>query len=177
VGTATFSFADRDNGSFTYSIGGVTKTKAITREIFSSPVPTCTWGGTGDPAAATNYQDLWWHAPAGSESGWGIHFTHQGDTIFATWFTYGLDGKPLWLVVSAVLVAPKVYAGELYTGTGPAYSTAKFESTKVIGTPVGLATISFTDGNSASFAYTVNGIAQTKALTREVFAPPGTVCR
>ncbi len=112
VGTATFSFTDGDNGSFAYSIGGVTKTKAITREIFSSPVPTCTWGGTGDPAAATNYQDLWWHAPAGSESGWGIHFTHQGDTIFATWFTYGLDGKPLWLVVSAVLVAPKVYAGD-----------------------------------------------------------------
>lgn len=35
-------------------------------------------------------------APAGAESGWGVNFTHQGDTIFATWFTYD-DGTPLWL--------------------------------------------------------------------------------
>ncbi len=38
-------------------------------------------------AAVTNYQGLWWNAPAGSESGWGINFAHQGDTLFATWFT------------------------------------------------------------------------------------------
>ncbi|MGC1818702.1 MAG: S8 family peptidase, partial [Casimicrobiaceae bacterium] len=39
-------------------------------------------------AAAPNYQGLWWASPAGSESGWGINFAHQGDVIFATWFTY-----------------------------------------------------------------------------------------
>ena len=47
--------------------------------------------------SATNYQDLWWAAPAESESGWGVNFTHQGDMIFATWFTYDVDGTPLWL--------------------------------------------------------------------------------
>jgi hypothetical protein len=26
--------------------------------------------------------------PGGSESGWGVNLTHQGDTIFASWFTY-----------------------------------------------------------------------------------------
>ena len=40
-----------------------------------------------------NYQGLWWNAPAASESGWGINFAHQGDVIFATWFTYDLTGK------------------------------------------------------------------------------------
>ncbi|HEX6793354.1 MAG TPA: glycosyl hydrolase family 28-related protein, partial [Casimicrobiaceae bacterium] len=39
-------------------------------------------------AASPNYEGLWWASPAGSESGWGINFAHQGDIIFATWFTY-----------------------------------------------------------------------------------------
>ena len=177
VGTATFTFTDDSNATFATTIGGVAQVRSITREIFSSPVPRCTWGGDADPALATNYQDLWWNAPAGSESGWGINFTHQGDTIFASWFTYGADGRPLWLVVSAVLAAPRVYAGNLYTGTGPAYNAGRFDPAKVIGTPVGTATFTFADGNNAVFAYTVDGIAQSKALTRQVFAPPGTVCR
>ncbi len=49
---------------------------------------------------ATNYQDLWW-AAGGAESGWGINLTHQGDVLFATWFTYDSDGTPLWLAVTA----------------------------------------------------------------------------
>ena len=38
-------------------------------------------------ATTPNYEGLWWRSPAGSESGWGINFAHQGDVIFATWFT------------------------------------------------------------------------------------------
>ena len=34
-------------------------------------------------------------------------------------------------------------------------------------TPVGTATFTFSDGNNATFAYTVNGIAQTKSITRK----------
>jgi hypothetical protein len=43
--------------------------------------------------------------------------------------------------------------------------------------PVGTATLSFANGNAGSFAYTVNGVAQTKAITRQVFRTPGTICR
>jgi hypothetical protein len=43
--------------------------------------------------------------------------------------------------------------------------------------PVGTATLSFANGNAGSFAYTVNGVAQTKAITRQVFRTPGTVCQ
>jgi len=42
---------------------------------------------------------------------------------------------------------------------------------------VGTATFTFTNGNSGTFNYTVNGVTQTKAITREVFATPGTVCQ
>jgi len=34
--------------------------------------------------------------PEGVESGWGVNFTHQGDTIFATWFSY-FELPPDWL--------------------------------------------------------------------------------
>jgi hypothetical protein len=40
-----------------------------------------------------------------------------------------------------------------------------------------MATLTFADGNNATFAYTVNGIAQNKAITREVFSGSGTVCQ
>ena len=47
------------------------------------------------PVAKPNYQGVWWNAPPGSESGWGINFAHQGDSLFATWFTYDVDGSLL----------------------------------------------------------------------------------
>jgi hypothetical protein len=34
-----------------------------------------------------------------------------------------------------------------------------------------LAAFSFTDASNGTFAYSVNGISQTKAITREVFVP------
>ena len=120
---------------------------------------------------------MWWNAPAGSESGWGINFTHQGDTIFATWFTYGLDGLPLWLSVTAQKTGPGTYAGTLYRTTGPAFNAVPFNPAAVAATPVGTATLTFASGNSGTFAYTVNGVAQVKPITRQVFAVPGTACQ
>ena len=176
VGTGTLSFSDANNGTFAYTVNGIAQTKNITREVFG-PLPTCTFGAQPNLALATNYQDLWWASPAGSESGWGVNFTHQGDTIFATWFTYDLDHTPMWLVVTAQKTAPGTYAGTLYRTTGPAFNAVPFNPANVVATAVGTATLSFTDGTTGTFAYTVNGISQTKAVTREVFANPGTVCQ
>ena len=176
VGTATLTFSDIDNGTFSYTVNGIQQIKPITRERYG-PLPTCTFGGQADLAGATNYQDLWWASPAGVESGWGINFTHQGDTIFATWFTYDADGAPLWLSVIADRSAPGVYTGPLVRTTGPAFSATPFDPTRVELTTVGTATLSFGNGNLATFAYTVNGISQTKAITRQILRSPGTVCR
>jgi hypothetical protein len=44
-------------------------------------------------------------------------------------------------------------------------------------TQVGTVSLTFTDGNHATFAYTVNGISQAKQITREIFRAPGTVCQ
>ena len=184
VGSATLTFSDANTGTFAYSFpaGGalgnaslISQVKPITHQVFG-PLPVCATA-TGSLAAATNYQDLWWAAPAGSESGWGINLTHQGDTLFASWFTYDVNGSPMWLVVTAPKSSPGVYSGMLFRTTGPALNALPFNPASVVATQVGTATFSFVDGNNANFAYTVNGIAQNKAITREVFVNPGTVCQ
>ena len=176
VGTGKLSFNSVDDGTFAYNVNGVTQSKPITREVFG-PVPTCRFGIEADLATATNYQDLWWNAPPGSESGWGLNITHQGDTLFITWFTYDVDGSPLWLSATLAKSAPRVYAGTLYRTTGPAFSANPWNPALVTRTPVGTTTLTFADGNRGSFAYTVDGVSQTKSIVRQVFRPPGTVCR
>jgi hypothetical protein len=177
VGNGILTFSDANNGTFSYTVNGIAQNKTITREVFGT-LPTCAAAASGASlTAAINYQDLWWAAPAGTESGWGINLNHQGDTIFATWFTYDLDGSPMWLVVTAGKTAPGVYTGTLYRTTGPAFNSVPFIPANVAATAVGMATFTFADGNDATFAYTVNGIAQQKTITREVFSGAGTVCQ
>ncbi len=181
VGIGTLSFTDANNGTFTYALTSpaVTQTKSLARDKFG-PLPICTFGGQPNLALATNYQDLWWAAPAGVESGWGINLDHQGDTIFATWFTYDMDGTPMWLVVTAPETGPGVYAGDLYRTSGARFDA--FNPANVVPTKVGTATFTFTNGNNATFAYTITGVGptpvtQTKTITRDIFAAPGTTCQ
>ena len=177
VGSGMLSFTDANDASFAYTVNGVTQTKTLVREVFGASVPVCTFGGTLPAAQATNYQGLWWASPAGSESGWGVNLTHQGDVIFATWFTYDANGNPLWLSGPATKTGPGVYAGTLAQTTGPAFNAVPFDPTRVIEAPVGAYTLTFSDGANGTFAYTVNGVSQVKAITREVFVTPGTVCQ
>jgi len=160
-------------------VNGITQTKQLARQQFGL-LPTCVWGAQSDLSTATNFQDLWWASPAGSESGWGINLTQQGQTIFATWFTYGVDRNPLWYSVTATGTAPGNFSGTLYRTTGPAFSAAPFDPRLVQRTPVGNATFRFANGNSATFAYEVadgaNVASQTKTITRQVLRGAGTVC-
>jgi serine protease len=176
VGAGTLTFGDGNNGTFAYAVNGIQQTKPITREVFG-PLSICTFGALADLSHATNYQDLWWAAPAASESGWGINLTQQGNTIFATWFTYDVDGSPLWLSATASMTAPGVFTGTLLRTTGPAFSAVPFDPGRVGRTSVGTATFSFGNGDAGSFAYTVNSTAQTKSIVREVLRAPGTVCQ
>jgi sugar lactone lactonase YvrE len=176
VGSGTLTFSDPDNGRFAYVVNGSAQTKTITRQVFG-PLPTCTFGALANLALATNYQDLWWAAPGGIESGWGVNFTHQGNNIFATWFTYDDDGAPLWLSATTMKTATGVFTGTLFRTTGPAFNAVPFLPANVGLVAIGSLTLTFTNGDSATFAYTVNGVAQSKPIARQVFSAPGTVCQ
>ena len=120
--------------------------------------------------ASVNVQGLWWNAPANSESGWGINLTQQADTLFATWFTYDTDGSGLWLVMpNGAKTGSNTYTGPLYRTTGPAFSASPWLAAGVASSAVGTATFTFTDANTGTFAYTVNGFSQTKSIVRELF--------
>jgi YVTN family beta-propeller protein len=176
VGTATFTFTDGNTGTFSYTVNGASGSKAITRQAFASPMPSCAVGGAA--SAAPNYQALWWGSPAGSESGWGLNMTHQGDILCVTWFTYGPDGKGMWLVGSSFSrTGNGSYAGALYRTIGPPWNAQPWNPAMVALTPVGNATLAFSDAGSGTFSYTVNGVTQSKAITRQVFASPPSVCR
>ena len=178
VGSGTLTFASAVGGTFTYTVNGVTQSKPIVpQQLRNEPVPICTYSAQPNLAAATNYQSLWWNAPGGSESGWGVYLTHQGKIIFAAWFTYDVDGTPMWLEASDMEpIGPGVYAGLLYRVSGPRFDA--FDTAAVNAVQVGNVTSSFIDGNNATFAYSVNGVQQTKHITRQVFRPPAaTVCQ
>ena len=135
--------------------------------------PVCAAGGT---PGSGNYQDLWWGGLA--ESGWGINITHQGDILFAAWFTYAASGRGQYIVMSAGRrTAPGVYSGELHRTTGPAFNAVPFNPAQVTPILVGNGTFTFTDNDNGTFTYTVDGITQTKAITRQEFSSPRAVCR
>jgi hypothetical protein len=117
----------------------------------------------------TNFGGLWWKAPGGSEDGWGINLAHQGNAIFATWFTYDDTGSALWLAMTASKAADGTYGGTLYRTTGPPYSATPFDSSLVTRTVVGTGKLTFSDPNNGIFDYTVASIRQSKAITRQVF--------
>ena len=176
VGQATLAFGDTGTGTLRYSVHGMEGAKAITREIFG-PLPTCTYAADPQLVNAGNYTDLWW-AAEGSERGWTVHFAHQGDVIVATWSTFGYSGEPLWLVSAATKVGANAYAGTLYRTTGPAFGTVPFDPAKVTRTAAGTASFTFSNGNAATFTYTMGNVKRTKAISRELFLPPaGTRCR
>src|SRR5262249_55465297 len=111
--------------------------------------------------------------------------THQGNILFATWFTYDADGSGMWLVMPAgqlmagMMMKPYGYgemiqmtaeSGAVYRTTGPSFDAGSFDPNARHPTPVGSATLQFSDSDTGVFSYTVNGVTQAKSITRQVFA-------
>ena len=191
VGRGTLTFSDVSTGSFAYNVnaGGasyVRQAKSITRYVLdaASAQPVCTYLTAPNLVAASNFQDLWW---APEESGWGVNFAHQTGQIFATWYTYdakdpGNSNPPLWL--SALMTrqgTSNAFTGPLLRTSGQRFDAyAPSFTTQTAGT----ATVTFADGNNATFAYVTTGNGgvpaanQSKAITRFLFAAPaGTTCQ
>lgn len=119
------------------------------------------------PASSTDYTDLWWN-PA--ESGWGLNIIqHPSRNIFAVWYTYGNDAKPMWFTVpGGTWTSANTFTGLVYSTSGPAANTP-FDPARVRVTPVGSATLTFTGANNGTWTYTINGVSGSKAITRQPF--------
>ena len=170
------SITGASTGSFTYTPadGSAAIAKNLTRQEFGV-LPVCSML----PAAGTpNYQALWYAFPAESESGWGMNIAQQGEIMFLTWFTYGAGGKQIWYVgPDTRRTGTNTFTGKLYRTTGPSYKSPVWNASQVASFEVGSVTLDFTALDRASFTYTVDGITQTKTITRQVYGAPVTVCR
>ena len=164
VGTATLRFDDENNAAFVYAMPGIAAgEKRIARQQFAPPTS----------PSAESIADLYWN-PA--ESGWGIAINHQSSRIFATWFAYGDDGKPLWIVMpdavvfeqfAGIILFPAA-SGDIYTTRGPAEGIP-FDPSKVVATKVGTAKLSWFSQNSAYLEYTAFGRTETRVVRRQPF--------
>ena len=118
------------------------------------------------PYVQLNYADQWWN-PA--ESGWGLFIWHDKlDRLLGAWFTYGSDNKAEWYTIqvgSWVALGRDRYDGQLIKTTGPSFA-AFVPGSAVQVQVVGTASLNFTDANNGTFTYTLNGVTQTKTITR-----------
>ena len=172
VGTMTLRFTSLSSGTLTYTFNGTTVTKNITRYDFGSTVPVCT-STTASRATATNYQDIWWNA---NESGWGLELAHQGNTIFASLYTYDDSGRDLWLYADSLARQPDgTFTGSLYRATGPVFNASPWGTYAPV--QVGTMTLAFSAGDTGTLTYTVGTRMVAKAITRYAFSATPTVCQ
>jgi hypothetical protein len=175
VGSMTLAFSGSDTGTLTYSVNGTLVVKTLQKYVFGSRAAQCV-NTTGDRSGLTNYQDLWWSGVG--ESGWGINFTHQDNTIYATLFNYqagsGTANKGMWAVSTMPRQPDGSYLGILYLTRGPAFNANPW--TGIISTNVGTMTVRFSNGNSGTLTYSVDGTVVTKSITRDAFSSPVPAC-
>ena len=154
AGSLSVNFAHANSASMTYTVGAQTRTVAITRQAISSgAVP------------GVDFSDLWWDP---NESGWGMAIAQQGSVMFLAWYVYDSNGKPTWYVASDCTVSGNRCSGTLYRTMGPPFGQT-FDPTRVQVLTAGTVTLTFTDAYTGTLSYTVNGVAGTKTIKRQLF--------
>jgi|GEM_PF-1252961 len=160
VGNATLTFTTTTTATFVYTINGVNGSKNIVRQPFGSP----------DGSASVVVNDLWWGGSFDSkQNGWGLAVAQQVRQLFMVWFTYGQDGKPVWYVIPGGSWTGAVFTGDLYSTTGSAWLGVNYNPALMVSSKAGTLTLNFTNPNSATMSYTVNGVTQTKPISRQPF--------
>ncbi|MEZ5466456.1 MAG: hypothetical protein R3F18_02155 [Lysobacterales bacterium] len=160
---------------------GFTPTGAANQRRALQPLPlsasplVCNF--TSEPRTnATNFTDLWWNP---NESGWGLSILNQGNLIFLAWYTYADDGQPQWLTSVLTRQADGSYSGRLNrTASGTPYTTAPMGNVTPFPVPeVGDVTLSFSNGETGTLGYVVDGVTQSKAIQRLVFGTQAQICQ
>jgi hypothetical protein len=114
---------------------------------------------------------LWWNQ---GEPGWGTAITHQYGMFFVTLYTYDSNHNPVWYVASNCPVAANGCAGTLYSVKGGTSLTVPWNGSNVAVTPAGTLNLTFTDANTGTMSYTINGVNGSTAIARNVFASGST---
>lgn len=130
---------------------------------------------SGSRAGASNYSDLWWNP---NENGWGLSIQHQGNLLFIAWYTYANDQQPQWLTSVLQRQADGSFTGRLNRpASGTPYTTEPNGNVTAFPVPeVGDVTLSFSNGETGTLGYSVDGVTQSKVIQRLVFGTQVQVC-
>lgn len=158
VGSATITFTSATTATLDYTINGVAGRKLVQRQLFGPPDST--------PVAA--YGDLWWGGT--SENGWGVAINQQYRALFSVWYTYDAAGRTTWYVVSGgTWTSATTFTGTAYRTRASAWLGVPYDPAAFSLQPVGSITFRFVDRDNAFMTYTIDGITQTKPITRQPF--------
>jgi len=119
----------------------------------------------------TSMTGLWGNQ---NESGWGTAITQEYGMIFVTLYTYDASGNPVWYVASSCPVAADRCAGTLYSVKGGSSLTDPWNGANKVVAEAGTLNLVFTDANTGTMTYTINGVSGSKAITRQIFATGAT---
>jgi len=131
----------------------------------------------------------WWNP---GESGWGIHLTERGNTLFAVWYTYDsyvyqianagvYDSNyeatfPRWYVATCTKSSPnQPWSGSILRVAGSRFVGIQSFDSGVRSVPEGTLALSFTGSDNGTMAYTVNGVSRTVAIERQRLQASGSV--
>ncbi|MEO8103741.1 MAG: DUF1800 domain-containing protein [Betaproteobacteria bacterium] len=183
VGTGSIAVTGTNRLSLGYTIGSVTQTKTnLEPQNFASAeqVPSCSLqalAGTNPRAGLTNYTDHWWGGP--NASGWGLQISHQGNTVFAGWYSYNPQGTATWLTAQGTQDANNArrFTGTLYqVNPGIPFSTINGPVAPSSVIPAGSFELNFSDGERGTFTWSIPVPGQgfiVRPLAIERFAVAG----
>jgi hypothetical protein len=119
--------------------------------------------------ATTDYSDIYF---IHTESGWGMQLVQSDNTIFATLFIYGSDGKPTWAVATLTLTSGgpvstgDSFTGDLYVTTGPYFGSSSFDPNTVNARKAGTLTFQ-KKGITYQLTYSIDGVVVSKTVERQ----------
>ena len=143
-----------------YTVGAVTQTKPLWAAEFRG----------GRSGAGVHHANTQWqqfprstdqpHGPhwgGASNSGWGAQISHQGNTVFFGWYTYGTNRNATWMTGQGTVDAnnPRRVVGTLYSvNPGIPFSQRRAHQ-QCQRTKPRTFELLFTDGERGSFIYSV----------------------
>jgi hypothetical protein len=157
VGKGSLSFTSEDEGNFDYTLGSVAGGQRISRYKFGARGPD-----------APREAGMWWGGPG--QDGWGVSLQQQGDALFATWYTYGADGKVTWFYMpGGAWTSPATYSGALYRTSSSPWAGGKYDAARLQVIPAGTLRLDFTTQDAATMTSVVDGVTSTRPIQRFPF--------
>ena len=176
LGQGRLRFVGRNLLSYQYTIGALNQTKQLERFPFGPRDVSCQPSPQASRATATNYSDLWYSAAA---PGWGVHISHLTDVLYATWYTYDTDREATYMIAPMNRQSANSFSGDvLKQANGTPYP--QIAGNVASGGPassVGTASLVFTNGETATFSYSVGGVSQNKLIQRLQAGSTASVCQ